>query len=271
MSGERHSPVAVPSAASPTASNRLSPAEFAAGVRVVAGRELGAYFSSGIAVVYTIAFVVLSNSIFMNEFFLSGRIDMRPYFELMPLLLAVFLPAVTMRSWAEERKGRTIELLLTLPIVPLQAALGKFLAALGLYAFFLLGSVPIVIMLAVLGQPDFGQVAAGYLGLLGLGMLLLSAGAFLSALSGDQIIAFVTSALLAFALVLAGNDRVVAVLDGLFPQLGLGTLLLETVAIAPHYDAFVAGTVSLAAVAYFGLTSAAFLWISALVLERHRA
>ena len=252
-------------------SNRLSPGQFLAGVRVIAGRELGAYFGSGIAVVYTVAFVILSNSIFMNEFFLSGRIDMRPYFELMPLLLAVFLPAVTMRTWAEERKGRTIELLLTLPIVPLQATLGKFLAALALYAFFLLGSVPIVIMLAALGQPDFGQIATGYLGLIGLGMLLLSAGTFLSALSGDQIIAFVTSALVAFALVLTGNDRVVAVLDGLFPALGLGTFLLETFSIAPHYGAFVAGAVPLSAVAYFGLGSAAFLWINALVLERNRA
>ena len=257
--------------AAPAVSNRLTPGEFVAGVRVVAGRELGAYFGSGIAVVYTVAFVILSNSIFMNEFFLSGRIDMRPYFETMPLLLAVFLPAVTMRSWAEERKGRTIEVLLTLPLVPLQATLGKFLAALALYAFFLLGSVPIVIMLAVLGRPDFGQIAAGYLGLLGLGMLLLSAGTFLSALSGDQIIAFVTSALVAFALVLAGNDRVVAVLDGLFPALGVGTFLLETFSIAPHYGAFVAGAVPLSAVIYFGLGSAAFLWINALVLERNRA
>lgn len=251
--------------------NRLAPGEFLAGMRTVAARELGAYFDSSIAYVYTIAFVVLSNSIFMNEFFLSGTVEMRPYFDLMPLLLAVFLPAVTMRLWAEERKQRTMELLLTLPIVPLQATLGKYVAALGLYLFFLLGSAPIVVMLLVLGDPDLGQIAAGYLGLLCLGALFLSFGTFLSALSGDQIVAFVTSTALGFGFVLAGNERVVTVLDGLFPALGLGTLLFENLSIAPHYDAFVAGTIPLTAVTWFALLSAGFLWVNALVLEQSRA
>ncbi|MGQ0553596.1 MAG: ABC transporter permease [Planctomycetota bacterium] len=251
--------------------NRLAPGEFLRGLLVVAARELGAYFDGAIAYVYIIAFVALSNSIFMNEFFLSGRVDMRPYFELMPLLLAVFLPAITMRLWAEERKQRTLELLMTLPIVPLQATLGKFLAALLLFVGFLLGSLPIVIMLAALGEPDFGLIAAGYLGLLGLGALFLSFGALLSALSSDQIVAFVTSTLLCFAFVLLGNDRVVAVLDGLVPALAPGTLLYENFSIAPHYQAFLAGTISLSASAYFVLTSTLFLWLNARVLETNRA
>ena len=83
--------------------------------------ELGSAFDSWIAYVYTIAFVVLANSIFMNEFFLTGTVDMTGFFDLMPLLLPVFLPAITMRLWAEERKQRTIEMLLTMPIRPLQA------------------------------------------------------------------------------------------------------------------------------------------------------
>jgi ABC-type transport system involved in multi-copper enzyme maturation permease subunit len=249
----------------------MPPGAFVAGVVTVAARELGAYFDSSIAYVYTIAFVVLSNSIFMNEFFLSGTVDMRPFFDMMPLLLAVFLPAVTMRLWAEERKQRTMELLLTLPLLPLQATLGKYVAALGLYLFFMLGSAPIVVMLLVLGDPDLGQVAAGYLGLLCLGALFLSSGTFLSALSGDQIVAFVTSAALAFGFVLTGNERVVTVLDGLFPALAPGTLLYENVSIAPHYDAFVAGTVSITAVTWFALLSAGFLWVNAIVLEKSRA
>jgi ABC-type Na+ efflux pump permease subunit len=251
--------------------NRLSPAAFVAGVRTVAARELGAYFDSSIAYVYTIAFVLLSNSIFMNEFFLSGTVDMRPFFDLMPLLLPVFLPAITMRLWAEERKQRTMELLLTLPIVPLQATLGKYVAALGLYLFFLLGSVPIVIMLLVLGDPDLGQITAGYLGLACLGALFLAFGTFLSALTGDQIVAFVTSTALGFGFVLTGHERVVTVVDGLFPTLGLGTLLYENLSIVPHYDAFVAGTVSLPSLAWFVLLSAGFLWVNALVLEKSRA
>lgn len=254
-----------------SAGNRLSPREFTAGTLVVAARELGATFDGSIAYIYTIAFVVLSNSIFMNEFFLTGTVDMRSWFDRMPLLLCVFLPAVTMRLWAEERKQRTLELLLTLPLVPLQATLGKYLAALALFGFFLLGSLPIVVMLSVLGQPDLGLILSGYLGLAGLGALFLAFGSLLSALSGDQIVAFVTSALLGFAFVLSGDDRVVAVLDGLWPAAGAGTILYESFSVRPHYDAFVAGSVPLAAVAHFGLFSALFLWLNALVLERNRS
>jgi len=253
------------------AANRLSPGQFLAGVRHVAARELGAAFDGAVAYVYVIAFVVLSNSIFMNDFFLSGRAEMRGFFELMPLLLAFFLPAVTMRLLAEERRQRTLEMLLTLPIVPLQAVLGKYVAALALLLLFMAGSLPVVVMLCVLGNPDPGLIASGYLGLFLLGAMFLAFGLFLSSLSQDQIVAFVTSTLLGFAFVLTGNDRVVAVLDGAWPAAGLGTLLYESFSVMPHYEALVGGVVSLAAVLYFGLFSALFLWLCALVLQRHRA
>jgi ABC-2 type transport system permease protein len=250
--------------------NALSLRELFSGVRLVAGRELGAYFDSSIAYVYSIAFVVLANSIFMNEFFLTGTVDMTGFFDLLPLLLAVFLPAITMRLWAEERKQRTIELLLTLPIRPSQAILGKYLAALALYGLFLVGSLPIVVMLYALGDPDGGLILSGYLGLAFLGAQFLASGMFLSALSGDQIVAFVTSTLLGFFLVLSGNDKVVAVLDGLAPLLNLGTHLYESISVAPHFDSFVRGVVDFHSVLYFSAMSAVFLWATSVVLKLNR-
>ncbi len=244
---------------------------FFGATRIIAGRELGAYFDSAIAYVYTIAFTVLANSIFMNEFFLAGTVDMTSFFDLMPLLLAFFLPAITMRLWAEERKSRTVELLLTLPVRALQPVLGKFLAAFGLYLLFLAGTLPIPIMLMVIGDPDVGLIASGYLGLILFGALFLSFGIFLSALTGDQIVAFVASTLVGFAFVLTGDDRVVAVLDGLFPALGLGTFLYEGLSVMPHYRAFVGGAVELSAIVYFLILSGLFLWFNAVVLERRRA
>jgi len=241
------------------------------GVTVIAGRELGNYFDSKIAYVYTIAFVVMANSIFMNEFFLTGTVDMTGFFDLMPLLLPVFLPAVTMRLWAEERKQRTIEMLLTMPIRPIQAVLGKYVAALLLYSLFLVGSLPIVIMLAALGEPDLGLIVGGYLGLMGFGAMFLALGMFLSSLSSDQIVAFITTTVVGFLFVLSGDDRVVAVIDGLFPALYLGTWIYEAFSVMPHYSAFVRGVVGLPAVIYFSGLSALFLWINAIVLERHRA
>jgi ABC-2 type transport system permease protein len=248
----------------------MGPREWLGGAALVAGRELAAYFDSAIAYVFTIAFVVLANSIFMNEFFLTGTVDMTGFFDRMPLLLAFFLPAITMRLWAEERRQRTIEVLLTLPIRTLQAVVGKYLAALVLYGLFLVGSLPILGMLFVLGDPDPGLVAGGYLGLVLFGALFLAFGAFLSALSGDQIVAFVVSTVLGFALVLLGNDQVVAVFDGLAPGWSVGTLLYENVSVMPHYDAFVRGAVDLSSTLFFVVLSCVFLWANALVLDRTR-
>ncbi|MFO0872997.1 MAG: ABC-2 transporter permease [Phycisphaerales bacterium] len=245
----------------------ITPIRWLRGVRLIAARELASSFDSPIAYVFTIAFVVLSNSIFMNDFFLAGRAEMTGFFELMPLLLAFFLPAITMRLWAEERRHRTIELLLTMPIVPSQAVVGKYLAALSLHLVLLCGSLPIVIMVLVLGKPDPGLIVAGYAGLVLLGAMFLAMGSCLSALSGDQVIAFVLATVLGFAFVLSGDDRVVTVLDGLAPRLACGTLLRDSLSIAPHFGAFVRGIVRLASVLYFMLFTACFLWLNTLVLR----
>jgi ABC-2 type transport system permease protein len=251
--------------------SRMTSRELLSGLGIIARRELAAYFDSRIAYVYIVAFLVLANSIFMNDFFLAGTVDMTGYFDLLPLLLAFFLPAVTMRLWAEEHRQRTAELLLTMPITPLQAILGKYLAALGLYGLFLAGSLPIVAMLLTLGNPDLGLILSGYLGLIFFGALFLAFGMCLSALTGDQIVAFVTGAVVGYFFVLTGNEQVVAVVDGLFPSAALGTLLMEMVSVAPHYDAFVRGVVQLSSLVYFAGLSALFLWMNSLILERMRA
>ena len=240
-------------------------------VRLIAAREIGASFDSGIAYVTTITIAVLANSIFMNEFFLTGTVDMGGFFELMPLLLAFFLPAISMRLWAEERRQRTIELLLTLPIKPWQAVLGKYVAGLVLYGLFLLCTLPIPIMLEVLGDPDRGLILSGYLGLVLFGGLVLALGSLLSSLSQDQIVAFVVTSLVTFVLVLSGHEQVVSVLDGLFPRAALGTWLAETISVLPPYESFVRGVIQLSSLLYFGLLSALALWACALVLERSRA
>ncbi len=248
----------------------LTSVEAAAAIALIARRELAAYFDSNIAYVYTIGFVVLANSIFMNDFFLTGTADMTAFFDLLPRLLAIFLPAVTMRLWAEERRHRTIEFLLTLPICPREAVAGKYLAALGLYALFLAGSFPIVVMLFAIGDPDPGLIASGYMGAFLLGAQLIAAGMLFSALSSDQIVAFVTGSLAAFAFVLSGHDRVVEVLDGLAPRLGPGTVLRESVSVLPHFEALVRGPVQLSSLLYFCGLNPVLLWMTALVMRQER-
>lgn len=239
-------------------------------VRAVALRELRQYFDSKIAYVFVIAFALLANSSFMNEFFLTGNVDMTGFFDQMPLLLPLFLPALTMRLYAEERRTRTIELLLTLPLSPLDATLGKFLAANFVYLQFLAATLPIFIMLTALGSPDVGAIVAGYLGLWLCGGFLIALGTFVSALSADQIVTFVATSLAGYLLVFAGNPQVVAILDGLAPSLGVGTVLRDSFSLLPHYEEFVRGVIALPAILYFAAMSALFLWLTAHVLEKHR-
>lgn len=249
---------------------RLSCGQFLAGARIVFNRELAAYFDSPIAYIYATVFLVLSCSTFMNSFFLDAVVDMSAYFEILPFLLIPFIPAITMRAWAEERSEHTFELLMTLPLHSFQVVLGKYLAALGFYLIVLLGSLPIVAMLAWLGDPDAGQIAASYLGALLLGGFFLSFGLFASGLTRDQIVAFALAMLIGFFFVLSGHEKVVEVVDGLTPSWQLGTWLYESVSVLPHYEAFGRGLIGLADLLYFVLMSGFFVWMNQITLQRSK-
>lgn len=246
---------------------RPSAAGFLRGVRVVFRRETGAYFDSSIAYVYASVFLLLSSSIFINSFFLDSILEMGQYFRMLPFLLALFIPAITMRSWAEDRSHGTFELLMTLPFRPLEVVLGKYLASLVFYLAVLLGSFPIVLMLFFLGKPDLGLLISSYIGAALLGSTFLALGIFISGLTREQIVAFVLTTFACALLVLSGQERVVEVLDGLAPAWQLGTWLYESVSVLPHYNSFLNGVVSLADVVYFGITSLFFLWMNVITLK----
>jgi ABC-2 type transport system permease protein len=248
----------------------LSLAQLARGVRTVFRRELEAYFDSPIAYVCAAAFLVLCGTTFMNAFFLDAVADMSPYFRNLPYFLIPFVPAIAMRTWAEERAQHTFELLMTLPLHSFQVVLGKYLAALCFYLLVLAGSLPIVAMLLCLGEPDLGLILASYLGAALLGGFFLSLGLFASGLTRNQVVAFVLASLLGFLAVMSGHEKVVEVLDGLAPSWQPGTLVWEYVSALPHYEAFGRGLVSLADVLYFSLLSGFFLWMNDLVLRHSR-
>ena len=248
----------------------LGPSLFAKGLNVVFSRELSAYFDSPIAYIYAAVFLVLSCTTFMNSFFLEAVVDMSAYFDVLPFLLIPFIPAITMRAWAEEHAQHTFEMLMTLPLHPAQIVLGKYAAALAFYATVLVGSLPIVIMLTFLGEPDLGMIAASYLGALLLGAFFLSFGLFASGLTRDQIVAFVLATLIGFAFVLSGHEKVVEVLDGLAPALQLGTWLYDSVSVLPHYEIFGRGVVALADLIYFVLISSFFVLMNYISLQRTR-
>jgi len=248
----------------------VNPFAWAGGTATVFRRELSAYFDSPIAYVVAASFLALTGAIFMNGFFLSGRLEMTAYFDVLPFVLIAFVPAITMRSWAEERSLNTIELLLTLPLSHGQLVVGKFLAAFAFYLLTLAASAPIVLMLMALGSPDLGLIAGGYVGAALLGGLLLAVGLFASSLTTDQIVAFVFGALLGFAFVMSGHERVVEVLDGLARNLRPGSWIRDALSALPHYDTMTSGVILGGSLLYFVLLTIFFLFMNALMVRRSR-
>lgn len=228
-------------------------------------RELTAYFTSPIGYIYMMVFVTISVGLYITTFFAFPVADMRAFFLNLPILLCVFIPAVTMRVWAEERKENTWEMLLTLPMNTWELVLGKFLAGLAFYTLSLAATVTLPVMLFQLGNPDPGAMASGYLGTLLLGALFLAIGIFFSGFFKDQIVAFVITLLACFTVYMVGTPFVESTINDYVR--GLGSLLTELVGVTNHFGAFTRGVIEVADVLYFVAWTAVFLFLNIVYIE----
>ena len=230
----------------------------------IAGRELNAYYTSAIAYITIIVFLSLTMGLYMAPFFTVLSADMRVFFTILPIVLCVFLPAVSMRLWAEERKHNTWEMLLTFPMRAYEMTLGKFLASMVFYLSALAGTLVLPLMLVLLGNPDLGPILGAYLGSLLLGAFFLSLGLFVSAMCRDQIVAFMLTLLGCFGFYLAGTEFVVTLAEAAWP--GLGSLLAEVVGVTQHYLTFTRGLLVLGDVLYFLIWTVVWLVLNSLFL-----
>lgn len=173
---------------------------------VVFRRELAGYFATPVAYVFIVIFLFLNGifTFYLGDFYERGQADLQPFFTWHPWLYLFLVPALGMRLWAEERRSGTIELLMTLPISVGQAVLGKFLAAWAFTAIGLVLTFPVWITVNYLGDPDNGVVLAGYFGSLMLAGASLAIAACLSALTRNQVIAFVVAVSVCFLFTVAG-------------------------------------------------------------------
>jgi ABC-2 type transport system permease protein len=228
-------------------------------------REFSAYFNSPIAYIFIIVFLALNCGLFMTPFFLQGQADMRDFFGNMPLFLIFFIPALSMRLWAEDKRTGTFELLMTLPMRSVDVMLGKYLAAMAFFLVALLGTLPIPIMINILGNPDGGAIFSGYLGSFLLGGLYMSVGIFCSGLLRDQISAFILGMVACFLLFLMGIPTVSATIDGWIN--GLGTFLQNYVGLISHFQSLTRGVLDLGDLAYFLALTGVFLALNTLWLE----
>ncbi|MBI4226859.1 MAG: Gldg family protein [Candidatus Omnitrophica bacterium] len=235
------------------------------GAGVLFRRELQAYLRSPIAAVVAVAYLLLSGGLFISQFFLIKVLDLRAFFDLQPFILAVVLPAISMRIWAEDRQLNTLELLLSLPLQPSALVLGKFLAAAAFFALLLASTWTFPALLWLLGRPDAGPIAAGYLGLFLMGAMYLALGQFISGFCREQIVAFIIGLVACQGLYLLGTEFIASTVDGWWPS--LGGFLQQHLGVAGHLAAFQKGVVDGRDVAYFLLLAGVFLALNGLWME----
>jgi ABC-type transport system involved in multi-copper enzyme maturation permease subunit len=233
-------------------------------------RELNAYFTSPIGYIFMIVFITISVGLYITPFFSFPVADMRPYFGNLPIMLAIFIPAITMRVWAQERSENTWEMLLTFPMKAWELVAGKFMAGVVFFALTLAATGTVPVMLASLGNPDNGMIITSYFGTLLLGALYLAIGIFFSGFFKDQILAYIITLLTCFAIFMVGTNFIASYIDGVIS--GLGTLLSSVVGLSDHYAAFTRGVIEVADILYFVAWTAIFLFLNVLFIDaRSRA
>lgn len=233
-------------------------------------RELKSYFATPLAYVFLVIFLAAAGYLtFKAGFYQIGQADLRTFFMNLPLLFIFMVPATAMRLWAEERKVGSVELLFTLPVTIAQAVLGKFLAAWAFLGIALALTFPMVWTVFYLGNPDVGPIVTGYLGSFLMAGGFLAVGCFFSALSKNQVIAFVLSLVACAVLVYAGMPTTLNYLSTFLPA-GLVSAV-EGMSIQIHFDNLQKGVVQFKDLAYFALLIAGWIAACAIVLDERKA
>lgn len=237
---------------------------------VMINRELYGYFVTPVAYVFIVMFLALSGifTFYVGRLFEGGQADLMAFFNYLPWLYLVLIPAVSMRLWSEEQRSGTVELLLTLPLRLSTAVLGKFLAAWLFVGLALLLTFPLWITVNYLGEPDNGVILATYLG----GWLMaggfLAIGSCLSATTSNQVVAFILTLVVCFLFVVSGFPM----LQEAFSTWAPAWLLdgLTSISFLTHFGAIARGVIDLRDLLYYALTIAVWLSATVVVLNLRR-
>lgn len=234
-------------------------------------REMASYFATPVANVFIVIFLALNGvmTFYVGGFFERNQADLVAFFSFHPWLYLFLIPALSMRLWAEERRTGTIELSMTLPLTATQIVVGKFLAAWAFTGIALALTFPIWLTVNFLGDPDNGAILAAYLGSLLMAGGFLAVGSFVSALTKNQVIAFVLSASLCFLLVAMGSTLVLNFLGDLAQ--GAVADFFRSLSVMNHYSDISKGVVDFRDAVYFGALICLFLFLNVVAIDRLKA
>ncbi|WP_018693668.1 ABC transporter permease subunit [Algicola sagamiensis] len=240
-------------------------------IKILFRRELSSFFSTPVAYVFIIIFLIMSGvfTFYLGNFYERGQADLLPFFNFHPWLYLFLVPAMAMRLWAEERKSGTIELLMTLPITTMQAMVAKFLAAWSVLGLALILTFPLWITVNYLGNPDNGVIFAAYLGSWLMSGAFLAIGICMSAMTKNQVIAFILTVVVCFLFVLSGTSVVLQAFKGWVPSIVLDTI--ASLSFIEHFDAMAKGVISLKDVGYFMILIVSWLYAGLVLIEQKKA
>ncbi len=240
-------------------------------VGILFRRELGAYFATPLAYVYTTIFLMLAGvfTFYLGNFYERQQADLVSFFNFHPWLYLFLVPAVSMRLWAEDRRSGVIELLMTLPVRNFELVLGKFLAAWVFTGLALALTFPVWLTVSYLGDPDHGVILASYLGSWLMAGSFLAVGSCMSAATRNQVIAFIFTLVTCFIFIVSGFSMVLDAFSGWAP-----TAVLDAIAalsFLTHFDAIAKGVISARDLLYFVGMIVVWLLATSIVIDLKKA
>ena len=240
-------------------------------IAIIFRRELASYFATPLAYIFIVIFLVMAGAMafFVGNFFERGQADLQSFFTFHPWLYLVLIPALSMRLWAEERKSGTVELFLTLPISMIEAVSGKFLAAWAFAGIALALTFPFWITVNYLGSPDNGVILASYVGSFLMAGAFLAIGACVSALTKNQVIAFVVTAAVCFAFTVSGSPIVLGFFQNWAPESVLR--VVASFSFLTHFSAILRGVIDARDAVFFLSVIGTFLLANAVIVDLKKA
>ncbi len=235
-------------------------------------KDFYSFFKTPTGYIFLLSFILATNYLVFSPsigaFYQMRHASLNALFNFLPTTFMVFVAAISMKTWAEERKSGTIELLMTLPVKTFELVLAKFFSSLAFISVALLLTIPLFLSLIYLGNPDYGAVFSGYLGSVLLASLFLSLGGLCSALTKGPVISFISSISLFYFLVMLSSTAVQDFLSSFFHPFAME--ILEALNPIDKFEMMMRGVIRLSDLVYFVMMISFYLFCTTIILEEKR-
>ena len=229
-------------------------------ILTITKKELNSYFNSPLGYIVVSVFLVIVGWLFIQTFFIVGQASLRSFFNLLPILFMFIIPAVTMSSWAEEKRSGTVEVLMSFPVSAVRVVMAKFFSSFVFLLIMLALTLAIPMMVSNVGNPDRGIIIAGYLGAILLGSAYIAIGLWISSVTKNQIISFLVTVSIIFIFYMAGNSLILDAMPNSIAAVG------KFLSFSTHFDSILRGVISLADILYYFSVIVFFLFLNARVV-----